>query len=179
MAKTYLMGVYSDDHDALHATEHIIAEGVKVDDVLSPFPIHGIDDVIGNKESNLHYAGFMFGMTGLLLMISFITWISTVDYPTIYGGKPYFSLPSYVPIVFEFTVLLAAVGMVITFFVRNGLNPFNKNIILDERITDHKFVMLFDITKKSSEEVDNIKALLTKEGAEEINTKTVARPYKR
>lgn len=179
MAKTYLMGVYSDDHDALHAAEHISAEGVKIDDVLSPFPIHGIDDVIGNKESNLHYAGFLFGLTGLLLMISFITWVSTVDYPTIYGGKPYFSLPSYIPITFEFTILLAAVGMTIVFFVRNGLNPFNSNIILDERITDDKFVVLFDITKKSSEEVESIKGLLTKEGAEEINMKTVNKPYKR
>ena len=93
----------------------------------------------------------MFGATGTLTALGFITWISTVNYPINYGGKPYFSLPAWIPITFELTVLFAAVGMTLTYLYLNRLAPVLKHRILDERITSHMFAMSFEIDADTSD----------------------------
>ena len=72
-----------------------------------------------------------------------MTWVFTRDWPIIFGGKPYFSAPAFIPITFELTVLFAAVGMVVTFYVICGMGPGIINPTLDDRITDDKFCIAF------------------------------------
>lgn len=171
MAKRYLLGVFDDDLQLLDAAKNIRKSGRKIHDVYTPFPIHGIDDVLGLKPTGIHTAGFVFGFTGVLLMLLYITWINTVNYPLIVGGKPYFSLPAYVPVLFEVTVLSSSVGMVIVYFVRNKFTPIRQTPVMDERTTDDKFVMAFDLNKMSTEEAADVRKLLTDNGAIEINEK--------
>ncbi len=171
MAKRFLLGVFDDDLQLLAAAKNIRKSGKKIYDVYTPFPIHGIDDVLALKPTGLHTAGFVFGATGVLLMLLYITWINTVNYPIIVGGKPYFSLPAYVPVLFEVTVLSSSVGMVIVYFVRNRLSPIRQTPVLDKRITDDRFVMAFDLDKMSDQEVSEVRTLLADNGATEINEK--------
>ncbi len=70
-------------------------------DVLTPFPVHGLDPLLGLAESRLHIGGFVYGMLGTLTAFLGMTWIFTRDWPQIYGGKPYWPILSFVPITFE------------------------------------------------------------------------------
>lgn len=142
-------------------------------DVYSPFPIHGMEKALGLEESRLHIVGFIFGMIGTLTAFLGMTWIFTSDWPTIFGGKPYFALPSFVPIIFELTVLFAAIGMTVVFYIVCGLGFGVENPILDERITDDKFCLAFQANGLSGSELSSLKKFLKESGAAEIHEKEI------
>ena len=142
-------------------------------DVYSPYPIHGMDEVLHLEESRLHIVGFVFGLLGTLTALLGMTWIFTSDWPTIFGGKPYFSLPAMVPIIFELTVLMSGVGMTVVFFIVCGLGFGVNNPILDDRITDDKFCIAFQTNGLSKEEMKNLNGFFKESGAEEVHTKEV------
>lgn len=170
--KNYIYGVYSHESNFLDAIKSVQADGLKVDDAYSPFPVHGIDDILGVKETSLHKAGFMLGFTGTVTAFSVMTYVNTMGYPTIFGGKPFWSLPAFIPVMFETTVLMAAVGMFFVYIKRNELFPGKIPLIIDERTTDDKFALAFGVDGKSEEEITKIKAALQKSGAEEVNLKS-------
>lgn len=171
--KTVLYGLYNDEVILMDAVKAIRAEEVDIMDVYTPFPVHGLDPILGLSESRLHIAGFFYGLTGTTIAFGFMSWVFTRDWPIIFGGKPYFSAPSFIPITFEFTVLLAAVGMVVTFYLVCGLGPGVTNPYLDDRITDDKFCIAFDVSSASEEEKERMKALLSQTNAEEIHSKEI------
>lgn len=171
--KEVLFGLYDDDEVLLHAVDSANADHLDIMDVQTPFPVHGLDPKLGLSESRLHIAGFFYGLCGFCVALGFMTWVFTRDWPIIFAGKPYFSLPSFIPITFELTVLFSAVGMVITFFTICGLGPGIENPILHERITDDKFCIAFDVTDKSDEEKHKIESFFKKSHAVEVHTKVI------
>lgn len=171
--KTVLFGLYNDEEILMDAISVAQQKNLDIWDVFTPFPVHGLDKLLGMKESRLHIAGFVYGLTGTLTAFLFMTWVFTQDWPTIFGGKPYFSFPAFVPIMFELTVLFSAVGMTVTFYVVNGLGPGVKNPYLHPRITDDKFCIAFDVTNSSEQEIEQYKALLASTNAEEVQTKSI------
>ncbi len=171
--KEVLYGLYDDEEILLGAVREANNDHLDIMDVYSPFPVHGLDPLLGLKESRLHVTGFIFGAIGLLTSFLFMTWAFVRDWPIIFGGKPYWSVPAFIPIVFEVTVLFAAIGMVVTFYTICGLGPGAKTTRLDDRITDDKFCMAFETNGYSEEEVDNLKAFFEKTGASEVNAKTI------
>lgn len=165
--------MYNDEEVLMSAIKQIRKEDAEIMDVYTPFPVHGLDPVLGLSESRLHIAGFLYGMTGTTLAFGFMSWVFTRDWPIIFGGKPYFSVPAFIPITFEFTVLMAAVGMVITFYLVCGLGFGVENPYLDPRITDDKFCIAFDVTHSSKEEMEALSVLLERTSAEEVHTKDI------
>lgn len=137
--------MYDDDQVLLAAAKDMVAQGVRVNDVYSPFPIHGLDPVIGVKKTRLAMAAFLYGITGTLLALFGINYFNIMDWPMNIGGKPSFSLidnlPAFIPITFEFTVLCAAHGMALTYLFANWTFPGIKARNPDPRTTDDKFVM--------------------------------------
>ncbi len=172
-SKHILFGLYNDEEDLLRAVTIAKQNHLDIYDVYSPFPVHGLDDIMELSESRLHRAGFVYGMLGTLTAFGGMTWIFTKDWPLIIGGKPYFALPSFVPIIFELTVLFACIGMVVTFYTICGLGPGVVNPVLDPRITDDKFCIAFDTHSLNSEEVDQLNTFFKNSGASEIHTKTI------
>jgi hypothetical protein len=168
--KNYIVGVYGDDTAVLKAIKIVRDGGAKIHEVFSPFPIHGIDEALGYKRSRLPQAAFMFGALGLTLALVMQYWMMGYDWPMIIGGKNFASLPPFVPVTFELTVLLSALGMVGTFMIASNLKPYSKPRIFDTRITDNKHVMAIDLGENelSSKEISE---LLAKSGAEEVNEK--------
>ena len=84
--KKILYGLYDDEVTLIDAVKKVRAEGLKIQDCYTPFPVHGLDDAMGLRATRLHNAGFIFGATGTLTALSFILWISTNNYPMNYGG---------------------------------------------------------------------------------------------
>lgn len=170
--KTYLVGMFDDDDVLMHAVDNIRAGGHEITDVFTPFPIHGLEHKLGLRPTRLHTAGFLFGATGTITALSFITWISTKNYPTVFGGKPFFSLPAWIPITFELTVLFASVGMVVAFYYLNNMYPGKEPKIIDKRTTDHMFAMTFELNDSRKEGFENTMSdLLRKNGAVEVYRK--------
>lgn len=168
--ETFILGVFGDDHNAVNAVKKIRKAGIKIYEVFSPFPIHGMDDAMGYKRSRLPRAAFMFGALGTTLALTMQFWMLGYDWQMIIGGKNFASLPPFIPVTFELTVLLSALGMVGTFFISSDLKPYKKPKIFDKRITDNKHVIAIDIddNKLSSEEIAKI---VEESGADEVNEK--------
>lgn len=150
--KKFVVGNFYEETVLFPAVTKVRRAGYKIHDVYTPFPIHGLDKAMGLKDTDLHIAGFIYGITGTCTAIGFITWMLAFDWQVNFGGKPYFSLPAWIPIMFELTVLFSAVGMVLTFCWLCQLAPFVKKDHFNLRSTDDTFTMAIECTDKTNEE---------------------------
>ena len=137
--------MYDDDAKVMAAAKTLVGQGIRVKDVYSPFPIHGIDPIIGVKRTRLAIASFMYAMTGTSLALLGMWYFMINDWPMNIGGKPSFSLieniTAFIPVTFEFSVLCGAHGMALTYLLRNGTLPGMPATNPDPRTTDDKFVV--------------------------------------
>jgi len=147
----FVVGNFYDEEVLFPAVKKARRAGYKIHDVLTPFPIHGLDQAMGLRDTSLHTAGFIYGITGTSTAVGFITWALTLDWPINFGGKPFFALPAWIPVTFELTVLFAAVGMVLTFCYLCQLAPFVKKDHFNPRSTDDTFVMALECTDATNE----------------------------
>ncbi len=150
--KKFIVGNFTDEAVLFPAVKKVRRAGYKLHDVFTPFPIHGLDKEMGLRDTSLHTAGFIYGITGTSTAVGFITWALTIDWAINFGGKPYFALPAWIPVTFELTVLFAAVGMVLTFCWLCQLAPFVKKDHFNPRSTDDTFVMAIECTSATNEE---------------------------
>jgi hypothetical protein len=150
--KKFVVGNFYDEQVLFPAVKAVRKAGHKIHDVYTPFPMHGLDTAMGLRDTSLHTAGFIYGITGTTTAFSFITWTLTTDWPLNIGGKPFFSLPAWIPIMFELTVLFSAVGMVLTFCYLCQLAPFVKKDHFNLRSTDDTFTMALELNERSNEQ---------------------------
>ena len=166
--------MYDDDAKVMAAASELVRQGVQVKDVFSPFPIHGIDPIIGIKRTRLAICSFMYAMTGTSLAILGMWYFMIQDWPMNIGGKPSFSLleniPAFIPVTFEFSVLCGAHGMAITYLLRNGTLPGMPASNPDPRTTDDKFVVEIS-TDNNSMSADELEAAIRKTDLLEISIK--------
>ncbi|TVR41169.1 MAG: DUF3341 domain-containing protein [Cryomorphaceae bacterium] len=177
MANKILHAMYDDDHTLMEAAKKLRDLGIKVKTVYSPFPIHGIDPIIGVKRTRMAIVSFMFGLTGLSLALLGMWYFMIHDWPMNIGGKPSFSLienlPAFIPVTFEFTVLCAAHGMAITYLLRNGTLPGMPASNPDPRTTDDKFVMEVHTADNHGHSGDELKDILKESGIIEISEREI------
>lgn len=171
--KNIIFGLYDDEEELKSAVRKANADHLQIMDVFTPFPVHGLDPLLGLAESRLHISGFVYGLLGTLTAFLGMTWIFTRDWPQIFGGKPYWPILSFVPITFELTVLFASIGMVVTFYVINGQGPGIKNPIIHPRITDDKFCLAFQTDGMNGQEMDRLRHFFQTTGASLVETKTL------
>ena len=169
--------MYDDDGKLMDAAKKLVAQGIQIKDVYSPFPVHGIDPIIGVKRTRLAIASFMYAMTGTSLALFGMWYFMIQDWPMNIGGKPSFSLiqnlPAFVPVTFEFTVLCAAHGMSITYLLRNGTLPGMPATNPDPRTTDDKFVMEI-LTEENAMDAEELEAAVKGTNVMEISIKEYA-----
>lgn len=159
-------GIFSDDDKILEAAEKMRLAGYKKFDAITPFPVHGMEDAIGVRRSNIPYVTFVAGVTGGSLGLTMEWWMSAVSWPINVGGKPFFSIPAFIPVTFELTILFAALSSVAAMFILNGLPKVNPPII-DRDLTSHKFALWVPDTEEGYS-VEKVEAFLKQLGAEEI-----------
>lgn len=166
----YLFAIYSDEDVLMHNIKPIRSQGVRIKEVYSPFPVHGMDQAIGHKRTRIAICSFIYGIIGCLLAILMTSYMMIHDWPMDIGGKPNFAfyknLPAFMPVIFESTVFCAAHGMVITFYLRSKTLPGVTAFVPDFRMTDDKFVMQVECNDKSKEA--EITSILMQHGADEV-----------
>lgn len=170
--------MYDDDDVLKDGARKLVSKGVKVAEVFSPFPIHGIDPIIGVKNTRLGIMAFLYGLMGLTLATVGMRYFMVVDWPMNIGGKPNFTymdnILSFIPITFEFTVLCAAHGMAITYFLRNKTLPGMPAQNPDPRTTDDRFVMELRTSENTQFTAAELEAMLKDTGIVELDQKDVA-----
>lgn len=155
----YISVFFDDEVPLLQAVGKLRDNDLIIIDVLSPFPVHGLDEALEIKRSRIPVGGFIFGVLGAVLAFGFQAWVFTVSYPLIIGGKPFFAAPAFIPITFEVTVLFAGLSMVAAFLIRSKLKPEIKFEPVNIRITDDRFVIL--VAAQNDEAILNrVKSLL-------------------
>lgn len=161
----YILGHFDDPEVLMHGIDKLQQNNVKIYDVFTPFPIHGIENKLGIKRSRLPIAAFLFGITGTITAFTMIYYMLVQDWPMNIGGKPAFAFPDFIPVMFELTVLFCAFGMVFTFFYSNHLFPGRAPRVMDLRATDDRFVIAIDA---KTNDINSVDAILKEAGAVEI-----------
>ena len=176
MAEKILHAVYDDDDKLLAAVKKIKAANYEIEEVYTPFPVHGLDKAMGLKETRIAITAFIYGCIGFCFAIWMMNHIMILDWPQNIGGKPSFSyienMPSFVPIMFELTVFFSAHLMVITFYLRSKLWPFKEAENPMPETTDDKFLIVMEF---SGNEKD-LKKLINDTGVMDIKVHTKIKP---
>lgn len=141
-SRPLFVSVFEREEDVVGATAAARAQGLQVADVYTPYEVHGLDRAMGLSPSRLPWVCFLLGLAGAVLMLLFEYWTMAVDWPINVGGKPWNSLPAFVPVTFEVMVLFAGVGTVAAFFVAAGLRPGRRPSVPDPRVTDDRFALV-------------------------------------
>jgi hypothetical protein len=170
--KNFVLGIYDDEDILLSAVTKVRESGVKIHEVFSPYPVHGLEHNLGYRRSRLPIAAFLFGILGTSLALTMQYYMMAYDWPVNIGGKDHGALPNFIPVTFELTVLLAAFGMVGVFLISSNLKPWGQARIFDIRSTDDKHVMAIDLVHNAAIERETIVDVLKSSGASEINNKT-------
>lgn len=169
MSNKVIHAIYNDDDILLDAVKKVKAADHHIEEVFTPFPVHGLDKAMGLEETRLAITAFIYGVTGLGFAIWMTNYMMIQDWPQDIGGKPSFSwiynMPAFVPIMFELTIFFAAHLMVITFYMRSRLWPFKKAENPDPRTTDDHFLMELPVEENEKELME----ILEDTGAVEIN----------
>ena len=165
-----IQAIYTDDDVLLAAVKKVKAERHHIEEIYTPFPVHGLDKAMGLAPTRIAIASFMYGCVGLAVAIIMMNFIMIQDWPQDIGGKPSFSyienMPAFVPIMFELTVFFAAHLMVITFYLRSRMWPFKKAENPDVRTTDDHFLMEVEV---ANNDVEQLSKFMFNTGAVEVN----------
>lgn len=170
--KRLFLAWFGDEHEVLEATRAAREAGFRIHDVYTPYAVHGMDEAMGLRPSRLTFACFAFGLTGLGLALLFQHWTSAVDWPIIVGGKPLSSVPAFIPVTFELTVLFAGLGTVATLFARAWLVPRPSPKFMPEGVTKDKFVLALTAAGDVFDG-EQLQSLCEKHGAEKTEFREV------
>jgi hypothetical protein len=159
VSRRLLHGIFASEEDILGATEKAREHGYRIVDVYTPYAVHGLDRAMGLGPSRLSFACFLFGSGGLGTALALQLWTSAVDWPLNVGGKPWNSIPAFVPIMFELTVLFAGLGTVAALLFRARLFPGKTAVLAHPQVTDDRFVLVLH-EDSAAFDADEVRALL-------------------
>ncbi len=140
------IGTFDNEHDTLDAIRASRKRGYRVVDVFGPYAAHGVDEAMGLSPSRLPWVVFIMGLAFAVFKVWFEFWTTAVDWPINVGGKPYNSLPAFVPVTFEVMVLGAGVTAVVAFLIVCRLYPGKRAVLPVAGVTDDRFAVVLEQT---------------------------------
>ncbi len=155
----------------IHAAKTIAEKGYKKYDVNTPYPLHGMDHAMKLTKSKIGWVTLVFGLSGTLTAVTMMGWMMAIDYPVVIGGKPYFGLPAFGPIMFELSVLFAAIATVtalLTLFLKlpNNSHPIHDTEYM-KNVSSDKYGIFIEAEDPNFNQ-NEIDALFHQLGAEKI-----------
>jgi hypothetical protein len=172
MLRNFLIATFSDAGRLATAVRAMRRENFSVYDVYAPYPIHGLDGIMGIRRSRLPWVTLAAGASGLLsaLLLQFHT--SVLDWPLNVGGKPDNSTLAFVPISFELTVLFGGLATVAALFLRARLFPGRRVALAADGVTNHRFALVLR-KRDGSFNSELACSVLRENGAEAIEEKAM------
>jgi hypothetical protein len=139
-----LIGIFDHEDDILEVTREAREQGFRIVDVFAPYAVHGLDRAMGLTPSRLPWVCFALGLFGAAFKVWFEYWTTASDWPINVGGKPWNSLPAFVPITFEVMVLFAGLSTVAAFLFVSRLLPGRKASVLFPGVTNDRFALVIE-----------------------------------
>lgn len=161
-----IAGIWLEEHLILKAARKVRESGFTKFEAISAYPVHGMEEACGIKRSWIPYVSFTMGLAGLLGGLGLTYWTSAVDWAVNVGGKPFFSLPAFIPIIFELTILFAALSSVAALFYACGI-PRKDPPVIDPDLSCHKFAIFIPQNDTGYDEA-KIEKMFKELGATEV-----------
>jgi hypothetical protein len=168
MKNKHIIGIFEDEQMVVKALKQLQDNKVEVNDIYGPCADHDLLKTF-TKKSRIPHLAFIYAVLSIIAMFSFLYYTSVIDYPLRYGGKPIFSFPPMVVLMFLATILLTSTLSVFTLLGRIRIFPGKPAKIVDQRQLDDRFVMLIS----NPGNPDSIKKLLIESGATEIKEEEI------
>jgi hypothetical protein len=165
-----IMAEFDTATQLVDAARQVRDAGYKKTDAFSPFPLHEIDEALGIKRSVLPYLIFCGGITGLVSALGLVYFVHVVDFPIIVGGRPHFSLPAFIPPMFELTILFSAFTAVFGMLFLNKLpSPYHPvfNVPRFALATREKFFLVIE-SDDELYDYDKTRAFMEGLGGQEV-----------
>ena len=156
----------------LSACNQVREAGYTKTDAFTPFAVHGIEKALGVKPTKLPFIVLVGGLTGTTIALLMQIWMNGINYPYIISGKPFISLPAFMPVAFELTILLSAFGAFFGMWALNGLPRFSNPMFTNprfDRVTDDTFFLFID-AKDDGFDQARVEKLFAEVGGEHIST---------
>lgn len=157
-----LLAEFDNSTDVLHAAEKVRDAGFRKWDVHMPFPIHGMDQAMGLKNSKVGWFSFAGGVTGYTTGMVMIWWMNAIDYKLVVGGKPMFSPFAAFPPSYELTILFGAFGAILGMLFLNRLPRLHHPLLKHKRFalaTHDKFYIVIETADPKYSETETRKLL--------------------
>jgi hypothetical protein len=148
-----ILATFAHEEDLLAAVRVSRQRDCVIADVYSPYALHGLEEMAGWPRTRLPVACLVCGAAGAALALWFQFWTTAWDWPLNVGGRPWNSLPAFVPVIFESMVLLAGFGLVFAWLVRCGLYPGKKALLPIAGSTDDRFAAVLLVPGQGAEAV--------------------------
>jgi hypothetical protein len=165
-----LIATFDTPGAVMRAAEQVRDAGYRRWDVITPFPIHGIDKAMGVGRSRVPRISLAGGITGFCTGMTMIWYMDRFDYPITVGGKPFFSPLFAFPVSYELTILFTAFATIGGMFLLNGLPMHYHPVLNYENIRRGTDDLFFIVIERSDPRfnAENTRALLQKIGGREI-----------
>ncbi|MGD0753989.1 MAG: DUF3341 domain-containing protein [Bacteroidales bacterium] len=153
MIRTFKIGIYDNEGKFISTIKSLQEQKLLIFDVFTPYPVHEVLHLL-KRKSRLPTAAYFFGLFAIFATLAFLYYTSVIDWPIVYGGKPFNSFPSFIVITLVVTIFTVTIASLALFSARSKLFPGRDNTIFDLRATDDRFVIVIDTNfhDKSMEE---------------------------
>jgi len=168
-----VVGLFDDRQLLLDAAAQVRDAGWTNWDCHTPYPVHGLDEAMGMKDSPIPFWTIGLGFIGAVLGMLLQWWTSAVDYPLVIAGKPLFSWPAFVPIMFEAFTLCAALTTLFALLIYARLLKWHSPLHADgtmQEVTTKRFAIYLAARIDSEDSPDAAQSLLRRVGCGEIRT---------
>jgi hypothetical protein len=143
MTRTFKIGVFDDEGKFISTIRTLQEQKLQIFDVFTPYPVHEVFHLL-KRKSKLPTAAYFMGLFAIFATLAFLYYTSVIDWPLVFGGKPFNSFPSFIVVTIVVTILTVTIGSLALFSARSKLFPGRDNTIFDLRATDDKFVIVID-----------------------------------
>jgi hypothetical protein len=167
MTRTYKIGVFEDEGKFITTIRSLQENKIQIFEVFTPYPVHEVFHLL-KRKSRLPTAAYFFGLFGIVATLAFLYYTSVIDWPVVYGGKPFNSFPSFIVVTIVITIFTVTIASLAAFSARSKLFPGRNNTIFDLRATDDKFVIVVDTNFKDASIVGKAGSIMEEHGAIEV-----------
>jgi Protein of unknown function (DUF3341) len=143
MIRAFKIGIFDEEGKFISSIKSLQEQEFLIYDVFTPYPVHEVFHLL-KRKSRLPTAAYFFGLFGIIATLAFLYYTSVIDWPLVYGGKPFNSFPSFIVVTIVVTILIVTIASLAAFSARSKLFPGRDNTIFDQRATDDKFVIVVD-----------------------------------
>ena len=150
-----IIGFFDEEEKLVKAIRELKAQALPIREIYMPYPVHEALEAVG-KKSKLPTAAYFLGLIAIVSVLSFLYYTSVIDYPLMYGGKPFNSFPSFIVVTIVLTIFTITIGSLFLFSLRAKIFPGKKESQVDLLISDNKFAILMESDDDKSASIEDL-----------------------